>query len=47
MARQTVLVDGVKKVFVIVGQEAVGVDDKLLLARKHLHLRLLPIGLGD
>lgn len=47
MARETPLVYGVKEVFVIVGEKAVGVDDQLLLGGEHLHLSLLPIGLGN
>ena len=47
MARETPLVYGVKEVLVIVGEKSVGVDDQLLLGGEHLHLSLLPIGLGN
>lgn len=46
MARQAALVDGVEKIVVIVRQEVVGVDNKLLFACKHLHLSLHPVGFG-
>ena len=47
MARETLLVNGVKEIFVIVGEKTVGIDYQLFPRGEHLHLRLLPIGLGN
>lgn len=47
MARETALVNGVEKVVVIRGEEAVGVDHNPLAGGKRLNLRLHPVGLGN